>query len=137
MTPADRILDRETAHLCDACDIDADLARDLSAPVPCTGCQRLFPRYALDTTQRCPTCPAADTHRCVIREGARSLVTLALAILTGAYLTAWDHAEMHARADAAREARIAALESEADEPPPPPPWSSAWDPAHDGMGVAS
>ena len=126
MTPADRILDRETAHLCDACDIDADLARDLSAPVPCTGCQRLFPRYALDTTQRCPTCPAADTHRCVIREGARSLVTLALAILTGAYLTAWDRVELDARADAAREAWIAALEAEPEADLPEMPGSLAW-----------
>lgn len=36
---------------------DADA--DLTASVPCTGCQRATPRYALDTTGRCPTCPAA------------------------------------------------------------------------------
>lgn len=129
MTGAEHILDRETADVYDA---DAYL----TASVPCTGCQRPHPRYAIDTTGRCPTCPAADAHRCVIREGAQSIPTLALAILTGAYLTAWDHAALTERADAAREAWIAALESEADEPPPPP-WSSAWDPAHDGMGVAS
>lgn len=120
----EEVLDRETP---DAYDADADL----TASVPCTGCQRATPRYALDTTGRCPTCPAADAHRCVIREGARSLVALAVAVLTGAYLTAWDHAELGARADAAREAWIAAVESEGDAPPPP--WSSQWDPAHDAL----
>ena len=119
MTGAEHILDRETADVYDA---DADL----TASVPCTGCQRPHPRYALDTTQRCPTCPAADTHRCVIREGARSLVTLALAILTGAYLTAWDRVELDARADAAREAWIAALEAEPEADLPEMPGSLAW-----------
>lgn len=108
---------------------DADA--DLTASVPCTGCQRATPRYALDTTGRCPTCPAADAHRCVIREGARSLVVLAVAVLAGAYLTAWDHAELGARCDAVREAWIAAIEAEGDAPPPP--WSSQWDPAHDAL----
>ena len=117
MTGAEHILDRETADVYDA---DADL----TASVPCTGCQRPHPRYALDTTGRCPTCPAADAHRCVIREGARSLVTLALAILTGAYLTTWDHAIQDERADARRDAWIAAMEAEA-EIPPPMPWTLA------------
>lgn len=121
MTPADRILDR-----------------DLSVPVPCTGCQRPFPRYALDTTGRCPTCPAADRHPCVVRArvaDTRGVTALLLAIVTGAYLTAWDRVELDARADVARDAWIAALEAETEAPPPP--WSSQWDPAHDALEVAS
>lgn len=131
MSGAEHILDRETA---DDVDIDADLA----APVTCTGCQRPHPRYALDTTGRCPTCPAADRHPCVVRArvaDTRGVTALLLAIITGAYLTTWDRVELDARADADRDAWIAALEAETEAPPPP--WSSQWDPAHDALGIAS
>lgn len=60
------------------------------------------------------------------------LPRLAAAMAVGALLTACDLAELDARADAAREAWIAAMDAEADLPPPHP-WSSAWDPAQDAL----
>lgn len=60
------------------------------------------------------------------------LVALAAA---GMLLAACDHAELNERADAATEAWIAAIEAESDLPPPQP-WSSAFEPAVDGLCVS-
>lgn len=99
------------------------------APVACSGCQRVFPRLALDTTGRCPTCPADDRHPCVNRARVADvgrLLPLCVALLAGTTLTPWDHAAMAERADAAREAWIAAIEPEL-------PVSLAWDPIADAL----
>ena len=104
------------------------------ALVPCACCGRSVPRHALDTGGRCGDCPSADASLCIVRAriaDARRIVPLCLALLFGRVLAPWDHAAMAERADAARDAVIAAMEAEGEDPPPP--WSSQWDPAHDAL----
>ncbi len=84
----------------------------------------LAARY-LDTVARHPT-----TVTLALR-----LPRIAAMMAAGMLLAACDHAEMAARADAAREAWIAGLEAESDLPPPQP-WSLAWDPTFDGAVAA-
>jgi hypothetical protein len=85
----------------------------------------LAARY-LDTVAKHPTTVALALR-------IPRLVALAAA---GMLLAACDHAEMNDRADATREAWIAGLEAESDLPPPHP-WSSAFDPAVDGLCTAA
>jgi hypothetical protein len=108
------------ALLCASCTADATadaetMRREAAA---------LAARY-LDTVARHPT-----TVTLALR-----LPRIAALMAAGMLLAACDHAELSDRADAVREAWIAGLEAESDLPPPQP-WSSAFDPAVDGLCTA-
>lgn len=62
------------------------------------------------------------------------LPRIAAALACGALLLPCDRAMLDERADAARDAWVAALEAETDLPDPPP-WSLAWEP--EGVEVAA
>ncbi len=95
----------------------------------CTGCRKPFPRFALDTTRRCETCPADDKHGCINKiriAAALRILPLCIGLVFGRVLLPSDHAAMWERADATRDAWIADIEAEGDADMPAHPHELAW-----------
>lgn len=135
------------AHTCRFCD------EALTDVVVAARVHTLAVEHVTEGDLLCPTCAAdlADDGETILRESAElaaryletvarhpATVSLALRLprlaalmAAGLLLAACDVAELDARADAAREAWIAAMEAEGD--PSPPPWSSQWDPGCDAL----
>lgn len=106
--------------LCEGC------ASDLAADGAQAEREALAARYA-DTARRHP----ATVALCL------RLPRLAALAAAGALLTVVDVAELNARADAAREARIVALEWEAEPDAPALPGELTWMPARRSGGSAA
>lgn len=135
------------AHTCRCC------GAELTASVVATRVHTLAVEHVTEGDLLCRVCAAdlAADGETLSRESAalaaryfdtvaRHPVTVGLALrlprlvalaAAGLLLAACDRAELDARADVARDAWIAALEAETEEPPPP--WSSQWDPTVDGL----
>ncbi len=118
---ADTVTDSD---LCEVHHAERELVAEHPTGCACWGCAKWFPRHTglmarYRATAKAHPVTVALCHR---------LPRIALAIVTGAYLTAWDRAELGARADAAREAWIAAVEAEGDADVPEMSGSLSWDP---------
>lgn len=128
--PADA-LDHST--LCEDHHAERDAVGEHPPACICWGCARYF---AQNTGLKAVYIRNAKAHPATVALCLR-LPRLAALAAAGVLLTVVDVAELNARADAAREARIVALEWEAEPDAPALPGELTWMPARRSGGSAA